>query len=979
MKRFLSIGTVAVMLLCSVLPVWATQGVEKVSVGDKSTLNEIAESFQNMKPIDYDPSASEIPYYRDITRDYKEKGYVGAATENKIEIDLGKGQAADGTTVIPLSDGSTSYVYLEKEVDYTWPFDVVAAGLYQIVITYRTKDNKGSDVSRGIQIDGKTLFQEMLNVSFDRLYQEDIQSEAQLSVTGDQLRRRQQEVFLWQTYACTDNAGFLTRPFEVYLSAGQHTVTLQYGQDELDVAEITFAAPDSIPAYRDMEATYQENKYEVVSGRSDIRIEAEDAILKNDPSVRAQSSNDPQVTPYEAGSLRYNIFGDNAWSSGNQWAEWAFSVQKAGLYQIMLKTGQWYNDGRPSYRQVKIDGKVPCQELEAYEIPYDTEWNNTVLADKQGQPYLIYLSEGEHRLRLTVQVGAIYQVVQILQDTTLQLSDILRQIIMVTGYEIDPNYRYELDKKIPGLMDQLGKVRTDVRQMMQYMEQNLNSLPYVYYSMQSMDEYLEDIIATPDLISIRFSELEYYQSNMGVWITDLQKNCLALDTIYISSPQTDYPRPTATFFQKTISFFYDFMNSFLKDYRNVGQPKDRKPADKSIDVWVSLGREYVEELSTMVNNDFVQQENVLVNVSMFPQGQLNSGSSNMLLLAINAGTEPDVVIGGDSNAPVEFAIRNAVKNLQDYPDFDKVKEWFANGSLTPYEYENGVYGLPCTQDFMVTFYRKDILSSLGIGLPDTWDDIYKIIGTLGNQGYEFYYPQFFDSFLYQHGGGFYNEDGSKSALDSVEAYEAFKQFTELYTHYKVPVAANFYNRFRTGEIPIGIGGYTEYVQLSVAAPELKGRWGITFFPGTKMKDGTINRSVSGSVYTSNMILSTTAEPDASWTFLKWWMGEEAQKEFGRQMETVMGVGGRWNSANVAAFRALPMPEDEIEVITTQWQYNCQQPVLLGSFATSRYLSFAINDVLVGGKNPRDALESATKQINREIKAKREEYGLTQTQ
>lgn len=134
---------------------------------------------------------------------------------------------------------------------------------------------------------------------------------------------------------------------------------------------------------------------------------------------------------------------------GDQWAEWSFHVSKAGLYQISFRASQWYNDGRSSYRQVTIDNEVPFSELLAYEIPYSRSWQTITLGEEKDKPYLIYLDEGDHTIRLTTKIGYMSSVSNHLERASLRLSDVLRSIIKVTGYDIDVNYRYELEKKAP--------------------------------------------------------------------------------------------------------------------------------------------------------------------------------------------------------------------------------------------------------------------------------------------------------------------------------------------------------------------------------------------------------------------------------------------------------------------------------------------------------------------------------------------------
>ena len=69
----------------------------------------------------------------------------------------------------------------------------------------------------------------------------------------------------------------------------------------------------------------------------------------------------------------------------------------------------------------------------------------------------------------------------------------------------------------------------------------------------------------------------------------------------------------------------------------------------------------------------------------------------------------------------------------------------------------------------------------------------------------------FAPFLFQNGGEFYKNNGVQSNLDSANALKAFKMWTGLFTNYKIQKQADFYNRFRSGEMPIGVADYSTYV------------------------------------------------------------------------------------------------------------------------------------------------------------------------
>jgi len=192
--------------------------------------------------------------------------------------------------------------------------------------------------------------------------------------------------------------------------------------------------------------------------------------------------------------------------------------------------------------------------------------------------------------------------------------------------------------------------------------------------------------------------------------------------------------------------------------------------------------------------------------------------------------------------------------------------------------------------------------------------------------------------------------------------------------YNMPLqVANFYNHFRNGTLPVGISNYNTYVELTTAAPELAGWWKIAPYPGVKSEDGSIVRWAPGSGQ-SVILFKNSDKQQEAWEFLRWWTSAEVQAEFGNLVETVYGPTYRWNTANLEAFRQLPWPEEDMEVILEQWRWLKDVPHVPGDYMLDRELSNAWNKVVMDGENPRKALEDAAVLANREMMKKLEEFG-----
>ncbi len=115
-------------------------------------------------------------------------------------------------------------------------------------------------------------------------------------------------------------------------------------------------------------------------------------------------------------------------------------------------------------------------------------------------------------------------------------------------------------------------------------------------------------------------------------------------------------------------------------------------------------------------------------------------------------------------------------------------------------------------------------------------------------------------FINQFDGILYTDDLLKSNLTNQNTINAINFMAELYTVYSLPVeVGSFYNQFRYGTLPLGIGDFGMYVQLLHAAPEIAGLWDIAPIPGIE-KQGVIDRSFEGAS-TSGMIFKNSKKLD----------------------------------------------------------------------------------------------------------------------
>jgi ABC-type glycerol-3-phosphate transport system substrate-binding protein len=292
------------------------------------------------------------------------------------------------------------------------------------------------------------------------------------------------------------------------------------------------------------------------------------------------------------------------------------------------------------------------------------------------------------------------------------------------------------------------------------------------------------------------------------------------------------------------------------------------------------------------------------------------------------------------------------------------------------------------------FVRDDIVNDLNLKIPETWDDIIEIIPDLQSNHLQFFLPvneegatalnPIFVSLLYQYGGELYVNDNKESGLSSEAAMLAFEHWTEFYTLYSFPRSANFLNRSRSGEMPMGIAYYDAYNTLSVFAPELRGKWSFYPIPGLRKVDPITNEEYidrtgtavgSGVVLMKQNAIRSEQKRNDSWEFMKWWTSTDVQVRFGREMEGILGAAARHTSANMAALEQLAWPVKDYEKLSAQWETIQTMPQVAGSYISGREVENAFRQTINNNVNARETLYDYVLLINREIERKRQEFGL----
>ena len=246
--------------------------------------------------------------------------------------------------------------------------------------------------------------------------------------------------------------------------------------------------------------------------------------------------------------------------------------------------------------------------------------------------------------------------------------------------------------------------------------------------LDNLAQQLQSFIDKPITIP---SRLEAFQQNIAAlasWYYDMVWFPLSIDYLTLSAPEQGTPEEmqnvNASFFDKLAYEVLAFIGSFTTDYTSVAG--EAEETGDPLVVWVNNSRFQSSLIKKMADAAFTPRTGIPVSIRITSIG---TGVSPMLL-ATAAGTGPDAAMFMANGEAVNYASRGAAVDMTQFDTYDEVAARFMPGSLTPYAYQGGGYGLPDMANFQMMYVRRDILDDLGLEPPETWEELITVLGTL---------------------------------------------------------------------------------------------------------------------------------------------------------------------------------------------------------------------------------------------------------
>ena len=685
--------------------------------------------------------------------------------------------------------------------------------------------------------------------------------------------------------------------------------------------------------------------------------------------------------------------------------------------------------------------EVPFAEAYQAEFNYDKKWQSAFVSKDDVDFLFYFEEGVEYTVYFECSLGSLKEYIQRIEVSLDKINTCYLRILQYIGTDPDEygdyNYRgYMLDVLVTLLEEaqELMAVKEGLEELCGTNGSHIATLETIAILLDTMGK--DEGIA----IAANMSTFKSYLGTLGTWINSSKASSMMVDSIWvvpakeeggeIVSDREALPKANAGFFKSLWFEIKSFVISFFVDYDQMGLTVIPDENTLNIDVWLATGRDQSQIWRTMI--DANSSEGFTYNTGTAVSLKLVTGGT--LLPSILSRKGPDVYLGLGAADVINYAIRDAVLGISgnvdeesmdasdnavfsntyysyrdadgtvttttekrdgETPTFvsntfeDAVEGNFADAAMDTVTLLDVTYGIPQTMSFAMMFYRMDVLADLGLRVPETWQELLSILPVLqtNNMSIGVSYIDALDFMIYQSGGSMwkYTDEslydskyaGARIDLDSNIALETFDFTCRLYSDYSFPVSYDASNRFRTGEMPIIIGGYSGiYNTLTVYATEIEGLWEFCSLPGSKRADGTFNYDSLAGISASVILYGCTGdELLASWQFLQWQTGENAQAEYGNRMVALIGPSAKYETANLKAIDNLSWTASEKAAIMNQMDHMSSIVNYPGSYIINRYTQFAFLEAVNEAADPIDALSGYIDAINSEIARKREEFGL----
>lgn len=398
-------------------------------------------------------------------------------------------------------------------------------------------------------------------------------------------------------------------------------------------------------------------------------------------------------------------------------------------------------------------------------------------------------------------------------------------------------------------------------------------------------------------------------------------------------------------------------------------PRGQSPAEKKVKItfWHAMGGPLGDALEKMID----EFEKANPDIDIEPVSMANYSSlSQKLMGAVQVNAPPNLAQMYESWTTQFYALNKLViiDSLIHSPDGLTPEELadFYPAFIEGNTWDGKIVTLPFNKSLPVFFYNIGMLARSGYNdFPRTWDELRTMLlrltdkksGRYGGAG--LVNEGVFGALLLQHGGDYLDEQNKKPLFNSPAGVRAARFLADLVNKdSSVYYGAGYepQNDFLAGRIAC-------IQSTSVSWAFLKPNF--TFKVGIAPLPVALTPAVIG--YGTNIGIFRTGNEQqirAAWRFVKWFTGPEQQAKWAT---LTFYVPVRKSALNIPEYQKLIQETPGLSAALKQLEYLRFEPRSEAWFAGRRVLGDALEKIIRGGIEPKNALDQAAAEVEKELK------------
>ena len=497
---------------------------------------------------------------------------------------------------VDMEDYEGLSVSLKTKETACYEVEVNYPGIYYVYVDYKPSNGAFSDYVLAMKVNGEQQFSEMNSIVLPlywkdstKLYPEDQygnQTSPELNIIRD-----------WRNLPLYDSNYVSARPLEIQLKKGMNIITLQnLSLDSLCLGQLEAAAEIDVISYEEYKGKHKGNLSEEI-----YMVNSNDYLYKNSLQACYYAVNNTALTPHVSNKKLINVL---SWNKPGTEITYKIITPKDGLYQMAFHYQN--NDKEMSvFESIRIDGKIPFEELINYSFPSTSDkWGNEVLSDEDGNPYLIYLSKGQHTITLRSEIEPIAKVIRYTNLISEHITQFEADIIKITDETKTSNRSINMSEYIPETTDYLKAYETLIRyiqyKLVNYTDKGnkakiVSELNKALNSINKLQNHPGEIAFYKVYLTSKNNSLQKITENL----TDmLEEQNFSLDMIYLYG-KNNLPKANPTIISS-------IKNQILTQMNNVTSDKHAKEGEQPVSGTVSK-----EDENTMMAKGYYYEEEKL--------------------------------------------------------------------------------------------------------------------------------------------------------------------------------------------------------------------------------------------------------------------------------------------------------------------------------------------------------------------------------